>query len=182
MPFTADEVRQILEAIERSEWEEVRLVSDDLTLVVSKSGAPTLPPVPTGTEGDGTAGPAAVMRPAAAPLPAPAAAPPVHREPIEVLDGAHATTTTPPATTEHHETVTVGAPSLGLFWRSPKPGAPPFVDVGDTVTEDTVVGIVETMKMMSPVHAGVRGTVVEFRTGNGEFAEADAVLLVVEPA
>jgi acetyl-CoA carboxylase biotin carboxyl carrier protein len=43
------------------------------------------------------------------------------------------------------------------------------------------VGIVETMKMMTPVHAGVRGTVVEFRTGNGEFAEKDAVLLVVDP-
>jgi len=49
------------------------------------------------------------------------------------------------------------------------------------VDEETVVGIVETMKMMTPVHAGVRGTVVEFRLGNGEFAEADAVLLVVEP-
>jgi acetyl-CoA carboxylase biotin carboxyl carrier protein len=56
------------------------------------------------------------------------------------------------------------------------------VDVGDLVDEETVVGIVETMKMMTPVHAGVRGTVVEFRTGNGEFAHADSVLLVVEPA
>ena len=69
-----------------------------------------------------------------------------------------------------------------MLFRSPQPGAPPFVDVGDGVDTDTVVGIVETMKMMTPVHAGVRGTVVEFRTGNGEFAEADAVLLVVEPA
>jgi acetyl-CoA carboxylase biotin carboxyl carrier protein len=46
---------------------------------------------------------------------------------------------------------------------------------------DTVVGIVETMKMMTPVHAGVRGAVVEFRTGDGEFADKDAVLLVVDP-
>ena len=38
------------------------------------------------------------------------------------------------------------------------------------------------MKMMTPVHAGVRGTVVEFRLANGEFAQADAVLLVVDPA
>jgi acetyl-CoA carboxylase biotin carboxyl carrier protein len=38
------------------------------------------------------------------------------------------------------------------------------------------------MKMMTPVHAGVRGSVVEFRTGNGEFAEAGAVLLVVDPS
>jgi len=78
--------------------------------------------------------------------------------------------------------VAVRPPLLGTFYRAPQPGAPPFVDVGDEVDEETVVGVVETMKMMTPVHAGVRGTVVEFRTGNGEFAEADAVLLVVEPA
>ncbi len=75
----------------------------------------------------------------------------------------------------------VRTPLPGTFYRAPKPGAPPFVEVGDKVEEHTVGGIVETMKMMTPVHAGVRGTVVEFRTGNGEFAEADAVLLVVEP-
>ena len=77
--------------------------------------------------------------------------------------------------------VAVRPPLLGTFYRAPQPGAPPFVDVGDEVDEDSVVGIVETMKMMTPVHAGVRGTVVEFRTGNGEFAEKDAVLLVVRP-
>jgi acetyl-CoA carboxylase biotin carboxyl carrier protein len=78
--------------------------------------------------------------------------------------------------------VAVRPPLLGTFYRAPQPGAPPFVDVGDAVEEDTVVGIVETMKMMTPVHAGVRGTVVEFRTGNGEFAEDGAVLLVLDPA
>jgi acetyl-CoA carboxylase biotin carboxyl carrier protein len=78
--------------------------------------------------------------------------------------------------------VAVRPPLLGTFYRAPQPGAPPFVDVGDAVDEETVVGIVETMKMMTPVHAGVRGTVVEFRTGNGEFAPDDAVLCVVRPA
>ena len=73
----------------------------------------------------------------------------------------------------------VHPPLVGTFYRAPKPGAPPFVDVGDRVGEDTVVGIVETMKMMTPVHAGVRGTVVEFRTNDGEFADVDAVLLLV---
>jgi acetyl-CoA carboxylase biotin carboxyl carrier protein len=78
--------------------------------------------------------------------------------------------------------VAVRPPLLGTFYRAPQPGAPPFVEEGAVVEEETVVGIVETMKMMTPVHAGVRGTVVEFRTGNGEFADSDAVLLVVEPA
>ena len=77
--------------------------------------------------------------------------------------------------------VAVHPPLLGTFYRAPKPGAPAFVDVGDEVDVDTVVGIVETMKMMTPVHAGVRGTVLEFRTDDGEFADKDAVLLVVDP-
>src|SRR5918997_1410020 len=51
--------------------------------------------------------------------------------------------------------VAVHPPLLGTFYRAPKPGAPAFVDVGDEVDVDTVVGIVETMKMMTPVHAGV---------------------------
>jgi acetyl-CoA carboxylase biotin carboxyl carrier protein len=76
----------------------------------------------------------------------------------------------------------VHPPLLGTFYRAPQPGAPPYVDVGDQVAEETVVGVIETMKMMTPVHAGVRGTVVEVRAPNGEFAEADAVLLVVDPA
>jgi acetyl-CoA carboxylase biotin carboxyl carrier protein len=75
----------------------------------------------------------------------------------------------------------VHPPLLGTFYRAPQPGSPAFVEVGDRVDEETVVGIVETMKMMTPVHAGVRGTVVEFRTGNGEFAEIDSVLLLVQP-
>lgn len=77
--------------------------------------------------------------------------------------------------------VAVHPPLLGTFYRAPKPGAPPFVDVGDQVEEDTVIGVVETMKMMTPVRAGVRGRVVEFWSADGEFADADAVLLVVDP-
>jgi acetyl-CoA carboxylase biotin carboxyl carrier protein len=69
----------------------------------------------------------------------------------------------------------------GTFYRAPKPGASPFVDVGDEVGEDTVVGIVETMKMMTPVHAGVQGKIVELRMANGEFADTDAVLMLVDP-
>lgn len=75
----------------------------------------------------------------------------------------------------------VRAPLPGTFYRAPKPGAAPFVEIGDRVTETTVIGIVETMKLMNSVLAGVAGTVVEFPIGNGEFAAQDAVLLFVEP-
>jgi acetyl-CoA carboxylase biotin carboxyl carrier protein len=71
----------------------------------------------------------------------------------------------------------VRAPLPGTFFRAPTPGAPPFVEVGSRVEPDTVVGIVETMKLMNSVAAGAGGTVAEILLGNAEFAERDAVLM-----
>jgi biotin carboxyl carrier protein len=51
------------------------------------------------------------------------------------------------------------APLPGTFYHAPQPGAPPFVKPGDKVGPETVVGIIETMKLMNPVHAGRNGTV-----------------------
>ncbi len=70
-------------------------------------------------------------------------------------------------------------PLVGTFYRAPKPGAPPFVEAGSKVEEDTVVAIIETMKLMNSVRAGMRGTIVEIRAGNAEFVEQDSVLMVV---
>jgi acetyl-CoA carboxylase biotin carboxyl carrier protein len=71
----------------------------------------------------------------------------------------------------------VRAPLPGTFYRAPMPGAPPFVDVGSRVEPDTVVGIVETMKLMNSVSAGARGTVEQIPLANAQFAERDAVLM-----
>jgi acetyl-CoA carboxylase biotin carboxyl carrier protein len=75
------------------------------------------------------------------------------------------------------ELVSVRAPLPGTFYRAPRPGAEPFVEVGSEVGADTVVGIVETMKLMNSVTAGVSGTVAEFCVGNAEFAAQGAPLL-----
>ena len=71
----------------------------------------------------------------------------------------------------------VRAPLPGTFYRAPMPGAPPFVDVGSHVEPDTVVGIVETMKLMNSVPAGVSGTVALIPLANAQFAERGAVLI-----
>ena len=73
--------------------------------------------------------------------------------------------------------VAVRAPLPGTFYRAPRPGAAPFAKVGSRVGADTVIGIVETMKLMNPVHAGVAGVVAEFCVGNAEFAAHGAPLL-----
>ena len=62
-------------------------------------------------------------------------------------------------------------PLLGNFYAAPRPGDPAFVEVGDKVTEDTVVGIIEVMKLMNSVRAGVAGTVVAILAQNGSAVE-----------
>lgn len=71
------------------------------------------------------------------------------------------------------------APLLGTFYRAPQPGAAPFVDIGSRVETDTVVAIIETMKLMNPVYAGTTGTVSEICLHDGQFAEQDSVLMRV---
>lgn len=74
----------------------------------------------------------------------------------------------------------VRTPLPGAFYRAPKPGAPSFVELGDEVTETTVVGIVETMKLMNSVYAGASGRVAEIPLGDGEFAEQGTVLMFID--
>ena len=78
---------------------------------------------------------------------------------------------------EDGELVAVRAPLPGTFYRAPRPGAAPFVEVGSHVGADTVIGIVETMKLMNSVPAGVAGVVAEFCVANAELAAQGAVLL-----
>jgi acetyl-CoA carboxylase biotin carboxyl carrier protein len=73
--------------------------------------------------------------------------------------------------------VEVRAPLPGTFYRALRPGAAPFVEVGSRVGTDTVVGIVETMKLMNSVTAGVNGEVAEICLRNAEFAAHGAALL-----
>jgi acetyl-CoA carboxylase biotin carboxyl carrier protein len=77
--------------------------------------------------------------------------------------------------------IDVRTPLLGTFYRSPKPGSPPFVEVGSRVEKNTVVAIVETMKLMNSVYAGVCGTVVEMCLDDAQFADHDAVLMRIKP-
>jgi acetyl-CoA carboxylase biotin carboxyl carrier protein len=75
----------------------------------------------------------------------------------------------------------VPAPLLGIFYRAPKPGEPPFVEVGAAVGEETVIGIIEVMKLMHSVHAGVKGEVIEILVENGAAIEYGEILLRVRP-
>ena len=94
-------------------------------------------------------------------------------------EGARARARTGTGTGRHEDAgvVAVRAPLPGTFYRAPRPGAAPFVEVGSRVGADTVIGIVETMKLMNSVPAGVAGVVAEFCVANAEFAAQGAALL-----
>ncbi|MFJ5924494.1 acetyl-CoA carboxylase biotin carboxyl carrier protein [Kitasatospora sp. NPDC092948] len=83
-----------------------------------------------------------------------------------------------PADGTHH----VCAPMIGTFFHAPEPGAPPFVAVGDTVIPGQPIGILEVMKMMSPVEADIAGRVVEILAADGAAVEFQQRLIAVEPA
>lgn len=75
----------------------------------------------------------------------------------------------------------ITAPLLGIFYVAPKPGEPPFVELGSKVAEETMVGIIEVMKLMHTVSAGVKGEVAEILVKNGAAVEYGEVLMRVRP-
>jgi acetyl-CoA carboxylase biotin carboxyl carrier protein len=81
-----------------------------------------------------------------------------------------------------HEGTLIEAPMLGTFYRAEAPGATPFVEVGTRVEPDTIVCLIEVMKMMNSVPARVSGTIVEICAENSVLVEYGQPLFVVEPA
>ena len=76
--------------------------------------------------------------------------------------------------------IDVIAPLLGNFYSAPRPGEPSFVQIGDTVGPDTTIGIIEVMKLMNPIRAGVAGTVTALLAENGKAVEEGQSLLRVK--
>jgi acetyl-CoA carboxylase biotin carboxyl carrier protein len=75
----------------------------------------------------------------------------------------------------------IEAPSVGLFWRAPAPGAPPFVEVGSRVAAGDTLAIVEVMKLMNHVVSPVDGVVVGILVENGAPVEFGQPIVAVDP-
>lgn len=78
--------------------------------------------------------------------------------------------------------VDVRAPIVGTFYRAPQPGAAPFVEVGAEVKPDSVIAIIEVMKLMSSIPALTRGTVREILAKDAQFVEKGQLLMRVKPS
>ena len=77
--------------------------------------------------------------------------------------------------------IIVSAPSLGTFYRAAKPGVPPFVDIGQAVTADTELCLIEVMKLFTTLRAGVGGTVTQICVADGDMIELGQPLFVIDP-
>jgi acetyl-CoA carboxylase biotin carboxyl carrier protein len=75
----------------------------------------------------------------------------------------------------------VKAPMVGTFYRAPAPDQPPFVEVGQAVEPETIVCIIEVMKLMNSIEAGVRGVVKDIVVQNAAAVEYGELLMVIEP-
>ena len=168
--MTEDEVLQILDLVEKSNFDYLDLEIGDLKLTVSKSGVPAVPATVSVTQ--------AAPAPAAAPAAVASAAPaPAAAEPAPAAESAPAAQ---PVTVKEG-TVAIPAPMVGTFYATPEPGAPPFVKLGDHVDAETTVGLVEVMKVFNAVSSGTTGTIDEVCVESGQFVEHGQTLFLVRP-
>jgi acetyl-CoA carboxylase biotin carboxyl carrier protein len=154
--LTAAEVAEIMRLVEKSGFDELLLEIDGTKLIV-KRGA---------------------IAQSASSLHGPSDA----QDPAKIAVGPATHTDGSPLVVADPNLFAVPAPLLGTFYRSPKPGEPPFVVPGSEVQEETVVGIIEVMKLMNSVRAGVRGTVVEIPIVDGSLVEYGETLLRIRKA
>jgi acetyl-CoA carboxylase biotin carboxyl carrier protein len=106
-------------------------------------------------------GPAEVMQM----VPGPGFAAPAVPAPAAVNSAA------PPKPVDDPHTVMIKSPTVGTFYEASSPGDPPFVSVGSKVTQDTVVCIIEAMKVFNQITADMQGTIAEVLVKNGDAVE-----------
>jgi len=161
MNLTAKDVAEITRLLEGSAFDELYLESEGWKLTIRRGQNAAAGPAQAAADE-----PAAAASPAATPSPSvadPAGTASAHSA---AADGA----------------ALVTAPMLGTFYRAPKPGAPPYIEPGTVVERDTIVGIIEVMKLMNTVRAGLRGTVIEILARDGTLVEYGEALVRVARA
>jgi len=161
MSLTAADVAEILRLVESSSFDEFSLELDGLKLNFKRGADGSESPERPGGAASPSAGAspsAAASGSASAPIAAPLASPPA----VAAADP------------KIHNVL---APMLGTYFRAPKPGEQPYVAVGDVVEKDTIVGIIEVMKLMNTVRAEVGGAVAEILVADGALVEYGEILL-----
>lgn len=144
-------------------WQELRITSEGLNLLLSQDPAASLDglDVPTSSRAALVVEPTAIDRPVSSSAVVAAET----ARPGNIDPAWHA----------------VLAPNLGSFYRSPKPGSPPFVELGQRVPPATELCLLEVMKLFTSVNAGVAGTIAQICVADADLVEGDQVLFYIKP-
>jgi acetyl-CoA carboxylase biotin carboxyl carrier protein len=166
MDLTEDDVLHILKLIDESKFDYFQLEVGELKITVSKGEPIPLASTPANAAVAPSPAPVVTESPKATP------APPAAQSRAPKVDAKAAAA---------EGLVPITAPLLGTFYVAPEPGAPPFVQVGAAITEDTTVGLIEVMKVFNSVRASVKGTIAQVVAQNGQFVEYGQTLFLVKP-
>lgn len=158
--YTLDEIKELIKLVDESSLQELEIEKDDSRICLRKqSYAQTVPTMAQ-----------AVHPPNIVPSPPP-------QQPV-VTEQSDAPQTS--ASTAANDLHTIVSPMVGTFYVAPAPDAPPFVHVGDKVTKNTVVCIVEAMKLMNEIEAEVDGEIVQVLVEDGQLVEFGQPLFAVK--
>ena len=166
MPLTDEDVREILRLIDESDVDELHIETEGFALHVSKGGG----------RGADSRSPGTARGDRESPAPPP-------QDPGRLTEAAEKPPPKPPPEEPESEDglATIEAPMLGTFYRAEGPGQKPFVEIGSRVDPDSTVCIIEVMKMMNSVPAGIAGTIVEVCSENAQMVEFGQPLFKVKP-
>lgn len=165
--LTVNELKELIKALDESNIDELKFEQEGSKLVLKKQNE---------VQVVGQA-PVAVQQTAA---PTPAVQQATQTAPVPQASKTEGEEPTAKATNENLHTIT--SPMVGTFYAAPSPDSDPYVQKGDQVQADSVVCIVEAMKLMNEIEAEVSGKIVEILAENGELVEYGQPLFVVEPA
>ena len=158
--FDVERIRQLVEMMKEHDLNEVSLKHGDRRIRLRRKDEPA-----PGVVSAPAAAPPGVM-PAVAAAPVPAAAPATPTPPAEAVDGDNISVVT--------------SPMVGTFYSKPNPNAETYVKVGDHVEADTIVCVVEAMKMFNEIPAGISGKVVAVLVKNEEAVDVNKPLFKVD--
>ena len=157
--FDVERIRQLVEMMKEHDLNEVSLKHGDRRIRLRRKDepAPVVVSAPAAAPG---------VMPAVAAAPVPAAAPATPTPPAEAVDGDNISVVT--------------SPMVGTFYSKPNPNAENYVKVGDHVEADTIVCVVEAMKMFNEIPAGISGKVVAVLVKNEEAVDVNKPLFKVD--
>jgi len=154
-----DKIKELVQLMKDNDLTELEIVDGETKIALKRGVAPVVPQVIalSGALGSNGINPGLPVTPGAA-------SPTIEAE-----------------TAEAHNYLEIVSPLVGTYYTAPSPSADPFIEVGSKVDEESVVCIIEAMKVMNEIKSGVKGTIKEMLVDSGSAVEFGQPLFLVEP-